>query len=339
MHNKGGKQTKMAKKSLVLGAFMLAAGLVFAPSAQALTLIPPSFETSVDPGVAFDTQIKLFNETQNAIDLYPEVTTFTASGEDGTPTYDFSGEVPDIAAWFSLPNGPIRLEAGERRVVPITITPPNDAEPGGHYATVFFSTEPPEANEPGSVSLGTKLGSLFLLRVFGDVEESGNIVEFTVEEGSSFNRLPANFVTRFQNSGNIHLRPSGMIEVKNLLGSVSAELTVNQAGGATLPDSVRRYKTVWEKSTVEELPGNIWGDFWAEYRNEWNNFALGRYQATVSLEAGSGDLVKDSAVYTFWVMPWRVLTLMFLILIALVLLLIFGIKRYNHWILTRSQKQ
>ena len=165
------------------------------------------------------------------------------------------------------------------------------------------------------------------------------MVEFTVDEGSSLNRLPATFATRFQNEGNIHLRPTGSVVVKNLFGSTSAELVMNQNGGATLPDSIRRYETTWEKSTVEETPGNIWGNFWAEFRNEWNNFALGRYQASVSLTAGTGDLVKDSATLTFWVWPWRVLTLMFLILVVVVLAVSFGIKRYNHWILTRANQQ
>ena len=193
---------KIAKLTLV--ALFIVGGFFVTPSAQALTLIPPSFETSVDPGVTTETTVKLYNETQDALNLYPEVVSFTAEGETGNPTFDFEAPLEGVASWFTLPEGPITLEAGERKVVPITITPPEDAEPGGHYATVFFGTSAPNIDDPGSLALSTKLGSLFLLRVFGDIEEAGQISQFGLEGNkNTLSRLPATLFTRFQNKGNI----------------------------------------------------------------------------------------------------------------------------------------
>ena len=34
----------------------------------------------------------------------------------------------------------MELELGERARIPVTITVPADAEPGGHYGSVFIST-------------------------------------------------------------------------------------------------------------------------------------------------------------------------------------------------------
>ncbi|MFH0853701.1 MAG: hypothetical protein V1853_04835 [bacterium] len=333
----------MMKTTIKLGLMsaVLLGGFFIAQTANALTLIPPSFETAVDPGVSLDTTIKLYNETQNTLQLYPEAVSFTADGETGNPTYVFDELEVGAATWFDLPTGPVTLGAGERIVIPITINPPADAEPGGHYVTVFFGTEPPDTTGSGSVSIGTKLGSLFLLRVFGDVEEAGTIVEFLTEDGAtSFNHLPVTLFTRFQNTGNIHLRPAGNITIKNILGGETAVLEFNPNGGATLPDTIRRYENIWEKAQITEADGNIWSDFWTGFSNEWNNFALGRYTATVDISAGNGSLVTDSASVSIWIWPWRVLTIFFIALVIVILLLIFFIRRYNKWIISKvSQGQ
>ncbi|MBU0612867.1 hypothetical protein KKB10_02515 [Patescibacteria group bacterium] len=323
---------------LISVALIIVGGFFVTPNAQALTLIPPSFETSVDPGVTTETTVKLYNETQDTLSLYPEVVSFTAEGETGNPTFDFDAPLEGAATWFTLPEGPIILDAGERKVIDVKITPPVDAEPGGHYATVFFGTTPPNIDDPGSLALSTKLGSLFLLRVFGDIEEAGQISQFGLDgDGKTLSRLPATLFTRFQNDGNIHLRPTGTITITNMLGGDTATLEFNPKKGATLPDTIRRYETVWEKGQVKEVTGNFWSNFWTEFSNEKNNFALGRYKANISLVAG--NLVSDSAEISFWVMPWRVITVALVVLVLVVILLIFLIKKYNQWIITKARKR
>ncbi|MFA6392182.1 MAG: hypothetical protein WCW66_05580 [Patescibacteria group bacterium] len=323
---------------LILGALFIVGGFFVIPDAQALTLIPPSFETSVDPGVTTDTTIKLYNETQDTLNLYPEVVSFTADGETGNPTFDFNAPLEGVASWFTLPEGPITLTAGERKVVDVKITPPIDAEPGGHYATVFFGTTSPDLSDPGSLALSTKLGSLFLLRVFGDIKESGSINEFGLGgDKNTLSRLPATLFTRFQNEGNIHLRPTGTIKIVNMLGGDTATLEFNSKKSATLPETIRRYETVWEKDQVKETSGNFWNKFWMEFSNEKNNFALGRYTATISLNAG--NLVQDTATITFWIMPWRVISVALVVFALVIVLLIILIKKYNQWIINKARKR
>jgi hypothetical protein len=334
--NKSIMVQKITKLTLV--ALFIVGGFFVSPNAQALTLIPPSFETSVDPGVTTKTTVKLYNETQDVLSLYPEVVSFTAEGETGNPTFDFESPLEGVANWFTLPEGPITLDAGERKVVNVQITPPIDAEPGGHYATVFFGTSAPNVDDPGSLALSTKLGSLFLLRVFGDIEEAGQISQFGLDGSKkTLSRLPATLFTRFQNDGNIHLRPTGIISITNMLGGDTATLEFNPKKGATLPDSIRKYNTVWEKGQVKEVTGNFWNKFWTEFSNEKNNFALGKYEANISLVAG--NLVKDSATVTFWVMPWRVITIALIVLALVIVLLIFLIKKYNQWIIKKARKR
>lgn len=329
----------MTKKLSIITAILFGIGFFcLAQEAQAITLIPPSYEFQTAPGQTVETTVKLFNETTESIILYPETRNFTAAGESGVPTFDFEAPIEGLSSWLQLEGGSFILEPAQRVELDVTIKIPQDAEPGGHYAALFFSTSPPKTEDEGQISIGSKIGTLFLVRVEGEVVEQGLINEYFLgEHQSMLNRLPAEFYIRFQNSGNVHLRPTGTVTVTNLFGKETASIDVNEAKGATLPDTIRKYEAIWEKSQVKETTGNIWSNFWKEYSNEWNNFAFGRYKAMVDLTFGTDSKQTTTGELSFWVLPWRVIVIFALILVAIVFLLIFLIKRYNAWLIKKTQ--
>lgn len=307
------------------------------PHAQALTLIPPSIEFTADPGQTISTEIKLYNETASSVTLYPTVTLFSADGETGNPTYDFTVEPTDLATWFEMSTDPVVLAAGERVTIPVAVAVPTDADPGGHYAALFYGSQPPAA-QGGTISVGSKVGTLFLVNVSGTVVEQGSIVQFSLGAGDKFiNRLPAEFTIRFANTGNVHVRPTGSVNITNLFGKLTTALGVNVGKGATLPTTTRKYEAVWERGTVAAAGSNMLSDFFVELGNEWRNFALGKYTAQVALAYGNATPQQDGATVTFWVVPWRVLIVSLIILTGLTFGLIFGIKKYNSWIIKKAQ--
>ncbi|MFH1207746.1 MAG: hypothetical protein V1668_04035 [Patescibacteria group bacterium] len=327
---------KMVLKTIL---FCLAVSLAFVAvpgTAKAITLIPPMLEFGLIKGEPTKTSIKIFNETTAPVELYTEVKNFTASGDSGQPAFDFTdAEQVGFSTWVTVQKGPITVNPGARFEVPVTINTPTDADPGGHYAAVFFTTSPPA---DGQVRIASKIGTLLLAQVSGDVKESGSISEFdSFSAQKGFNRLPVKFYTIFKNTGNIHLRPTGSIAITNMFGKEQAKLAFNSANGATLPSSSRRYETTWEKMSVNESTGNAWSGFWQEYANERTNFAIGRFTAKVSVTAGSANSVADNAQMTFWVFPWHILLVWFVVLVLVVLALIMGIKKYNQWIVKKSQ--
>lgn len=325
------------KRSLAFLVSTLALFFILNPlPSQALTLIPPSFELQVDPGQSTELEVKLFNETQKAAQLYTEVANFTASGETGQPAFDFDNP-SDLKSWFEVETGPFMLNPGERKEINIKINVPQDAEAGGHYAALFFSTKPPELKETGKIAIGTKIGTLFLLKVNGDVVEAGKIKEFTTDK-NVYNRLPTDLALRFENTGSIHLRPQGTITITNIFNSVKTKIAVNSGKGATLPKQIRKYDMIWEKGIVSEVNGNVIADFFTELGNEYNNFTFGKYTANLTITYGANNDLQDTATVSFWVLPWRILTLVLIILVVLVVLFIILIKRYNAWIIKRAKK-
>ncbi len=329
---------KNKKNSFWVILILVIMGLAFiaTPKAQAITLIPPTLELGLTPGQTANTVIKLFNETPDMVQLFTEARNFTAKNDTGQPDFDFNAEPLGLSTWMEVEAGPIIIASGERYEVPVTINPPDNADPGGHYAALFFTSAAPEE---GQVKVASKIGTLILANVEGDVQEAGNISEFIVDDDQSmFNRLPVGFTARFQNTGNIHLKPVGAIEIKNIFGSITDTLEFNASKGATLPKTTRKYEVIWEKGIINATGENFWSDFWQEYKNERSNFAFGKYTAVVSITAGTNDSVTDTAEIGFWVLPWRVILVWSLVIIIGIILVIWLFKRYNAWIIKKAKK-
>lgn len=316
-------------------------GFSYDDQAFALTISPPKIEINSAPGDVVNQVIKLHNEEERDNIFFAEVQNFKARGELGEPGFIQSEEKDglSLADWIEISTEPITLSAGERIEIPFKITIPENADPGGHYAGVLFSTTPP-GKEIGDASIGIsgKLGSLILLRVAGEVQESGILLEFDTEGGTRlFSSKPIQFYARFSNQGNVHLKPKGEIKIKGIFDITSTpdSLAVNEIEGNVLPNSVRRFETVWGKADNKITEENK-KSFFAELKNEWRNFALGKYQADLTLSYGSeGQQVKKSL--EFWVFPWRIITCLAIGLFILIIILKFGIKKYNRWVIEKAK--
>ena len=130
---------KLICRVVIVGVIVFLATILLIPSARAITLIPPTLELGLTPGQPLKTVVKLFNETSGTIELYTEVRSFSAKGETGQPSFNFNTESIGLSTWVDMETGPIILAPGERYEVPVIITPPTDADPGGHYAAICFT--------------------------------------------------------------------------------------------------------------------------------------------------------------------------------------------------------
>lgn len=327
----------MKRKQLLafaIGVLALAAILSVRPAA-AVTLIPPSMEFSVSPGETLETKVKLFNETAEVITQYSSTANFTAKDETGTPNFAPETDRSGLASWIALEPGPFTLQPGERKEIPVTIRVAEDAEPGGHYAGIFFSARPPEA-DTGQIAIASKIGALVLVRVAGQINEVGTIVSFGTADGAtSYSRLPIDLAVRMRNDGNVHFRPTGNVTIRNMLGGTTRVLSVNQTLGAVLPVSTRRFDVTWEKEGNAEQHGNFFNEIGAE----WKNFALGPYTADVVLMYGQANDKTATAAFRFWVFPWRILLVSLIVVVLLIWLIVLLIKRYNQWILARAKAE
>lgn len=307
---------------------------------RALTLSPPTYEIGATPGQTLTTGLKIFNETDTGGTFYFETQNFTAKGDDGEPEFIEEDAKTDLASWIETPAS-IDLAAGELKRVEFQIRVPENADPGGHYTAIFLSNTPP-SNGNGSVGISSKIGTLVLLRVEGDVVEQAKLASFGLAENKKIaGSLPVKFITRIENNGTVFVKPSGTIKIFNIFGIKTAETTVNigkmpdgslRPVGNVLSNSARKFESVW--GNPENKGG---GNFFEKLVAEKNNFALGMFVAKLELGYGTNNEKKLAGQTVFWVLPWRIMLVGSIILIIALAVLVLAIKNYNRWIIAKAQ--
>ena len=311
--------------------------------ANALT-VTPKVELNADPGTTLRISIKLTNEERQSRTFYLRYENFNSQDESGTPSFTTRKE--GLSTWIKSQDS-ITLGPGETVDVPVDINVPKEAEPGGHFAAAFFSLEPPEPTpDKGAVAIGTRLGTLILLRVNGDFIQNATILEFnTAGKKKIFTQLPIQFYYRFQNTGDDHQKPLGDIQITNIFGRTIKLLSANTIDGSVLPKSIRRFTSVWteqggslKQEPVVDLVEAPKLPFWPTVKQQWNNFTFGRYTANLKVVYGTKELKSTHSEVTFYIIPWQLLSVAVPTGLVLLILLRFGLKRYNKYIIAKAAK-
>jgi hypothetical protein len=304
--------------------------------ALALTLTPARFEVSGNPGDVLEEEILLINEGNNTEVFYSSFSNFEAQGDSGTPA--FVEPKDDLGTWMNTPAS-VSLLPGEQKIVPFKISIPKSAEPGGHFAVVFWGNTPPGGGKSG-VSVGAKTGVLVLLSVAGDVAEAGGLLDFGTKGQKFFYKtLPISFEYRFKNDGGDRIKPEGQIVIHDTIYLPADRLNGNPVEGNILPGSTRKFNVDWvryERPFDYVPPANFFKKFFSEALYEWKNFAVGFYFANLNLTYGThGQHAEKTKI--FFVFPWELLV----VLLCLFFLVFFGgkrlIRRYNRWIIAKAR--
>lgn len=317
-------------QKILLVTFSLLLSIGFAQVSHALTVSPAKIEIAADPGSTVTGEISLYNEQGEAKMFYTSFENFESRGDTGAPY--FIGAEEGLATWINA-DADVVLAAGERSVVPYSITIPDDTKPGGYFAAIFFGTQPPATAGGGEVSVGGKIGILVLLSVSGEIEDKAGINSFTTAgERRMFSSLPVAFEYVFNNTGGDRIVPRGEITIKNTFRVVSETLIANEHKGSVLPNSTRRFTTVWTEDATKEDKGFL-GTVVAQLKD----FRFGWYTANLSMVYGeSAQLVAAS--YSFFIIPWQLLLLVVLIVAVVWFLFKVWIARLRRQILAEAKR-
>lgn len=210
------------------------------------------------------------------------------------------------------------LRSRESRVITAQVAIPADAEPGGHYGVLRFSGRAPDVKDTG-VGLAASAGVLMLVRVDGAITEKASLASFFSEQrgdqGSFFEKGPLTFVTRIKNEGNIHVKPVGSIELRDMFGGLVTTMPVNADKSNVLPDSIRRFESSYDKPWM-----------------------AGRYTANLTLGYGTTGQAITSTI-SFWVIPYKIILIALFILATIIFIFSRMIKVYNRRIIAKSKHE
>ena len=322
-------------KFLVHLGLLVAVGAIFFPlNAEALTVSPVRLEITGDPGATVQGELFLFNEQESTKTFYSSFENFEPSGDSGTPY--FIGAQDGLATWLQT-DSQIILESGERLTVPFSITIPQNAEPGGYFAAIFWGNQPP--SQDGGVSIGGKIGVLILLRVSGEIEESGGLLNFNGKDKQKFfNSLPVTFEYRLNNTGGDRVVPLGEIKIKNTFRFTSATLLANKNEGSVLPGSIRKFEVVWgDQPPKVNSEAESDSGFFTMVGRQWQEFHFGWYTARLSLVWGDTNQTANAS-YNFFVIPWQLLLVVFSLAIVVWFIGRQMLKKYNRRIIAQAMR-
>ena len=293
---------------------------------QALEISPPLLTLNASPGQVVRTQISLRDVSSSDLIVKGQVNDFVAAGEDGTPKILFNENQASpfsIKTWVTnLPQ--LLMKPREIRSLPVTIHVPANASPGGHYGVIRFTATAPDLSGSG-VSLSASLGTLVLLTISGNTKEQLSFASFTAENGGKahalFEGTPINFVTRLKNTGNVQEQPVGQIIVKDMFGKTIGGQNVNLEQRYVLPDSIRRFESPFDSSVIG------------------NKRLFGHYTATLTVKYGNATRLTLTAKKSFWVIPYRLILGIIIVLIVGFFVLRYSLRSYNQRVISRAQNR
>jgi hypothetical protein len=267
-------------------------------TSDGLSAIPPRLEITVPADGANSQTIKVRNESEKDKDISISISDFIVNDDIGTPVIISSTSKEDnrwaASSWIQVTPSSFKLKPGETKSLLLTVTPPANALPGGHYAMVVHSPDASVSilNSIGT-SIQTKVGTLVYITVPGDINQNASITQFTAPKFSEFG--PVDFNSTIKNLSDIHIRPAGNITVTNMIG-MKSYIKYNDKNTNIFPGKTR--------------------DFENQLKNRW---LFGRYKAELNATYGTAGGIITATVF-FWVIPWR-----FLILLGATIAIIIGI--------------
>jgi len=282
---------------------MMATPAAFAAS-QGFQVSPPENVLALNPGASTKQTVKVTNLTNAPMVLTVQKEDFAARGDLGEVTLtNEAGNLFSLSPWFTVSAPTITVPPLGTESVTYTIQAPANAEPGGRYGAVVFSTVPPKL--PGGQSgaaVQSTLASLILLRINGNARQQLSITSFTSSK-SFYEYGPIPFRIIVKDTGNVHEKLASTIQVKNMLGLSTASLKAPSE--YVLPTASRQLAATLQR-----------------------HFMFGRYTATATVSVPGVPMLTAST--SFWVIPYKIVGIILIILILLIIFFTKTRKRFGR---------
>jgi hypothetical protein len=272
--------------------------------ANGFRISPVRSELTIDKGKSETITLTLENPSAAATTARAVINDFVASDkEDGEPRLILDETTPPPKNDFKKlvqPIADVPLGPREKKDIPVRISVPETANAGGYYGAIRFVPSGTVSSQQ-NVGLTASVGTIVLIRVPGNLVERLDLIQLSAGQSdkprSFFTGGDVQVITRVKNEGDIHVKPFGKVQVKDMFGKVVTEFELNNTDPRSnvLPDSIRKF--------TDNLPKRRW---------------LGRYtiMANLGYTQGSGDLITAQA--SFWYMPWWSLAVLALLVVALI---------------------
>lgn len=274
-----------------------------------VSITPATIEETIDPGASKEYSVTIENLMNAEQTFYFFTRNIKGVRDGGVPIFaDDNNEKTgfELADWIVLPITEMKLSAHEKSTLSFTMTVPADATPGSHFGGVFVSVEPPKIENTGA-AVGYQVANIISIRIAGDAIESADIRQFSTSK-FLYGSQNIEFDVRIENKGNVLVKPSGPMEIYNMLGNKVGTLVFNEELFAVFPGSTRDFNGIkWEGDSI----------------------GFGRYEAILSPVYGEEGAKKTmSSTVSFWILPWNIIGPALGVLAAILLAVFIFVRLY-----------
>lgn len=228
-------------------------------TASGFTLSPPFKEIELKKEASQSSYfIEITNNTPAHQTLFLSVVDFGSLDESGGVA--FLGTRPEIlerkyslASWVTLEKDVLELEAQKPQRLKVTIVNKESLSPGGHYAAVVATSKPLPERKENNILLSYAFASLIFAKKIGGEKYQLDLVGKEVQW--RWFSIPKQIRLRFQNSGNVHLIPRGVITIADPAGRLISKGIFNQESSFILPETFRIFPVELQTMKLPFIPG------------------------------------------------------------------------------------
>lgn len=252
------KKTLFIFFALGIALFSRNANAQNAPSNTGFSINPFFQEINIKAGqerVPFSLEVK--NNTAVTMVFRISVLDFGSLSESGGVA--FTGSANNLkyglASWINLQNDSLVMNPGETQIVSGNIENRDSLSPGGHYGAIFFKIEDNEnvSKEEKNVAFDPSFASLLFVRKNGGETYGLNLKN--IDFANNIFNLTGFIGLRFQNTGNVHAAPRGIIDITDPIGRKIQTGIINEQSGIILPETFRVFSSKMMELAKAFIPG------------------------------------------------------------------------------------
>lgn len=328
---------------IVLGAVLTSTGTAAAATVALggvnLTTSPVATSLIGKPGSSSSTTLQVQNNTAVAETINIGLETFHAYGTAGAAQMMPFPKNDPTAKWVHFSENSFVAQPGVWNSIKMTVDLPANAGLGYYYAVIFKPQISAIEQKLGSAIKGGNAVLVLVNALSGNERPQITVTNFSADK-KLYEYLPANFSITIKNTGNIFLAPTGDIYISkssNFANSIDT-LPVNESEGNVLAGTSRVFTQQWANGFPLFVPKTVDGEKITNKKGQleqtlqWNfananKFRFGEYYAKLVMVYNNGSFdVPIDATISFWVIPWKILSVVLVVLI-LVCIGLFGIGR------------
>ena len=317
----------------------------------AASISPLPILLSAKPGSSVSADLRVNNPSTHDEKLKVVIKTFTQDGVDGKVNLHDPTPSDDFINWISFNKPVFDAPPGLWQTVKMTINIPKTAAFGYYFAVEFTDANPPAKQTGTGTSIQGAVASFVLLNAQAPGETKQLRVTSFSADHQVYEFLPVNFSIRVHNAGNIFASAVGNIFIMRGSKQV-ATLNVNENHGLVIPGSNRLFNTSWDSGfpvykTVYGSNGQPLRDSQGNIKKKlsWNfsqvsKLRFGHYTAKLALVYNDGQRdVPITGSLSFWVVPWRVVGGLAVILIFMTVGFWSTFKHFGRFAKRRTNPQ